>query len=401
MEEIMSDVFSTAGRVHGDPIYITPLLDDIAAQAVNADKTRSLSPKLIAKIKKNDIMRMSASPEMAGLDESIVKIGNELRAIATRCGSTAWCLWNHLCTLHHFVGLLGPEHTKFFEEALRKREWFCFPAGASSQVMGVDKGGTVTLNGVAAFASGARYADWAGVVFMTEGMEMPRFTLVDVRRPEVRVDPTWDGMSVRASATDHIYYNGVSNPVGRVAPWPPMHRAHLRDTAYPVINHRFREDWVALAVVWLGAMATGVAEISLQETAQGIRDRLAILGTRMADRPTIHVNLGRARALINAATDTVYAAMAETDARIGARLPPTEADYFRQCSAGMQAVHLCDEAMKLILRVLGGNGLREGSDFERRYRDFQAMPLHILGHIDRVTEQIGRIALGLESQNPL
>ena len=38
----------------------------------------------------------------------------------------------------------------------------------------------------------------------------------------------------------------------------------------------------------------------------------------MVERPTIHVNLGRARALINAATDTVYAAMAETDARIAA-----------------------------------------------------------------------------------
>jgi hypothetical protein len=29
------------------------------------------------------------------------------------------------------------------------------------------------------------------------------------------------------------------------------------------------------------------------------------------------------------------------------------------------------------------------------------MPLHILGHVDRVTEQMGRIALGLPSQNPL
>ena len=112
------------------------------------------------------------------------------------------------------------------------------------------------------------------------------------------------------------------------------------------------------------------------------------------------LNLGRVRGLINAATDTVYAAMAETDARIAARVMPTEGDYFRQTSAGMQAVLLCDEAMKLVLRVLGGNGLREGTVFERRYRDFQAMPLHINGHIDRITEQVGRIALGLDSQNP-
>jgi alkylation response protein AidB-like acyl-CoA dehydrogenase len=186
-----------------------------------------------------------------------------------------------------------------------------------------------------------------------------------------------------------------------VARWPLRHRDHLRDPDYPVVAARYREDWVGLTVMWLGAMAAGIVETSLRETASNIRDRIAIFGTKMADRPTIHVNLGRARALVNAATDTAYAAMVETDARIAAGVPPTEADYFRQTGAGMQAVTLCDEAMKLILRVLGGNGLREGTVFERRYRDFQAMPLHILGHVDRVTEQTGRIALGLESQNPL
>lgn len=120
----------------------------------------------------------------------------------------------------------------------------------------------------------------------------------------------------------------------------------------------------------------------------------------MVDKPTIHVNLGRAQALLSAATDTVYAAMAETDARIRDHAAPTEGDYFRQTSAGMQAVLLCDDAMKLLLRVSGGNGLREATDFERRFRDFQAMPLHINGHVDRITEQLGRISVGLESTNP-
>jgi alkylation response protein AidB-like acyl-CoA dehydrogenase len=216
----------------------------------------------------------------------------------------------------------------------------------------------------------------------------------------VRIEETWDGMSLRASATDHIHYDGVDVPTARVVPWPPKYRVLFRDPSHPMIHHRYREDWVALSVLWLGAMATGVAEVSLDETTHNIRERIAIFGTRMVEKPTIHVNLGRARALVNAATDTVYAAMAETDARIAAHVLPTEGDYFRQTAAGMQAVLLCDEAMKLVLRVLGGNGLREGTDFERRYRDFQAMPLHINGHVDRITEQLGRISLGLDSQNP-
>jgi alkylation response protein AidB-like acyl-CoA dehydrogenase len=392
--------FTTSGRVRGEPRYIAPLLGDIAAQASQADRTRSISSAVIAAIKHNDIMRMSASREISGLEESIVAIANELRAIAPRCGSTAWCLWNHLCVFHYFAGALGPANADFLAEIVSRHEWVCFPAGASSEVTAVDAGDETILSGVGAFGSGGRYSEWAGVTFLNAGVELPRFTVVDLRQPKVRIKETWDGSALRASATDHIYYGGAEVPRQRVVPARAKYRALFRRHDYPVIHRRYREDWVALSVMWLGAMATGVAEASLEDTAHNIRDRIAILGTRMVEKPTIHANLGRARALINAATDTVYAAMAETDARIAARAIATEGDYFRQTSAGMQAVLLCDEAMKLILRVLGGNGLREGTDFERRYRDFQAMPLHINGHVDRITEQLGRIALGLNSQNP-
>ncbi|MGB1882395.1 MAG: acyl-CoA dehydrogenase family protein [Gammaproteobacteria bacterium] len=392
--------YSTVGTVHGEPRYITPLLSDIAAQAGTADSTRSVDSELIARIKQNDIMRISASREMNGLEESMVVIGNELRAIAMHCTSTAWCMWNHLCTFHHFVGILGPGHVDFLGGIIERHEWVCFPAGATSKVAGVEVDGQTSLTGVAAFGSGGRYAEWAGVVFNEDGDTAPQFTMADLRDPRVRIEPTWEAMSVRASATDHIHYEGVTVPSARTEPWPPGYRKPFRQPSHPMIHHRYREDWVALSVLWLGCMATGVAEISFNETAEGIKRRIAIFGTKMVERPTIHVNLGRARALINAATDTVFAATAETDARIEAGVAPTEGDYFRQTSAGMQAVALCEEAMTLILRVLGGNGLREGTDFERRYRDFQAMPLHINGHVDRVTEQAGRIALGLDSLNP-
>jgi alkylation response protein AidB-like acyl-CoA dehydrogenase len=137
-----------------------------------------------------------------------------------------------------------------------------------------------------------------------------------------------------------------------VVPSPPRYRALFRRPENP-IHHQYREDWVAISVMWLGAMATGVAEASLDETAHNIRDRLTMLGTRMVEKPTIHVNLGRATALINAATDTVYAAMAETDARIAIDVVPTD---FRQTSASMQAVLLCDEAMSdcLLCQALRG-----------------------------------------------
>ena len=91
------------GPTSREPAYIGALLNDIGRQAASADATRSIDSELIVAIKKNDVMRLSASPEIAGLDETFVNIGNELQAVAGQCTSTAWCLWNHLC-LSSFCG---------------------------------------------------------------------------------------------------------------------------------------------------------------------------------------------------------------------------------------------------------------------------------------------------------
>src|SRR5205823_2944273 len=143
-----------------------------------------------AAIKKNDIMRMSASRGISGIEESIVAIANELRAIAPRCGSTAWCLWNHLCVFHYFAGALGPARADFLRDIVSKREWVCFPGGASTEVTAVDSGRRTVLSGVATFGSGVRYAEWSGVAFLSNVDKMPQFTMVDLRHPKVRIEET-------------------------------------------------------------------------------------------------------------------------------------------------------------------------------------------------------------------
>ena len=383
-----------------DGLLVEPLLPAIAAQAAEADASRSVASEVIALIKDNPVMGMTASPELGGLNSTVTAVARELAAVAACCSSTAWCLWNHLCTYHFFCALMGPEHSGLLGSVTANREWVCFPAGASTRISGVVDNDQIVLNGSAAFGSGARYGEHAGVVFFLREAENPRrFTLVDLRSPGVTVDPTWKAMSLRASATDHVRYKDATVPADRHAPFPDKFREVFRAPDFPVIHHRYREDWVALSDLWLGAMAVGLASAALAEAAEGIRERVAIAGVKMIERPTIHVNLGQAGTLIKTAGDTVLKACAETDARIEAAAPPTETDYLRQLGASMQALACCDDAMRLVLRVLGGNGLREGATFERRYRDFQAMPLHINAHRDRVTEQLGRHLLGLPTEN--
>ncbi len=379
-------------------LSIAPLLESIASQAEEADQSRRVSPDVIAALKQSDIMRFTASKNLGGLNKSSTSVAFELEALAAGCASTAWCLWNHLCTFHLFCGLLGPTNRQFLANLTSKQEWVCFPAGASSGVRGVIKDDIVSITGQASFGSGARYADWAGVAFIID--DKPQFSLVNLHQNGVLIQDDWHSMSLRASATDTVAYESASIPLERVVDFPFMYRVAFREPGRDMIDNRYREDWVALSDLWLGAMAVGITQAALDEVTNGIQGRIAIMGVKVAERPTVHVNLGQANGLVQAARDHIYSRLTETDDRLANNQIPTESDYLSQLSAAMISLQLCSDAMQLLLRVMGGNGLRQGPKFERYFRDLQAMPLHINAHRDRVSEQSGRHLLGLDTENP-
>tara|TARA_B100001765_G_scaffold200496_1_gene153157 strand:+ start:13 stop:702 length:690 start_codon:yes stop_codon:yes gene_type:complete len=222
-----------------------------------------------------------------------------------------------------------------------------------------------------------------------------RFSIVSTAIEGLKIDPTWDGSGLRASATDHLHYSEVRIPLDRCVQWYGANRAESLRTV-PVISHRYREDWVGISDLWLGWMATGLVRRSLQEAAALTRERRVIMGGKMVEKPTAQINIGRAAALLSAARAAIETACLELDRRVEMGIVPDEADYLRQMSIVSMSVEQLAEAMQLLERTQGGNGLREGGSFERRYRDFRAMPLHINVHQDRVTHQLGRFVLGIE-----
>lgn len=402
----MNYVHEFLGRRAG--LLSEPLLPMIAAQAEQADRIRSVDPAVIQAIKKTDIMHMSATRNIGGVEASITAMAQELAAVAGCCASTAWCLWNHLCVFHFICAQLGPAGIETLKRIVAGHEWVSFPAGAGTSVRGRRHGDNVILNGRASFATGSRYGEWAACLFALEPETPPppgtrpdlRFTVVRTDAPGVSIDPTWMAMSLRASATDHIDYKDVTVPMSLLRTFKVEFRNQFRDPATEVVAHRYREDWVAISVLWLAAQTIGVAEAALVEACDELSDRVAIFGVKVAERPAVQLHIGQAGAALAAARTAMEVGCTETDARIAAGVTPTEADYLRQLGYSIVAVRLCSEVMQHLLQVQGGNGLREGGSFERRYRDFQAMQIHINAHPDRVAELVGKYLLGKAIDSP-
>jgi alkylation response protein AidB-like acyl-CoA dehydrogenase len=122
------------------------------------------------------------------------------------------------------------------------------------------------------------------------------------------------------------------------------------------------------------------------------------MGGTMANMPNVQANLGSATALLGTARAAVERVAADVDDRLAAGRIATEADYQQQGAVAATTLTLCQQAMELLLRTLGGNGLREGGTFERRWRDASAMGVHINAHPDRVALRLGQFLLGVEGQ---
>lgn len=389
--------------IETNDLAVGPIIPVAAEHAAEADETRTVNPAVLTAVRRSELLTLSASPGIGGRGASIGAIGRELEALAGACASTAWCVWNHLCVFHLFCGVLGPDHAGLLSDLVHRHEWVCFPAGAGSGILATDQGDSAVLNGRAAFGSGARYADWAGAVFALAGPDGAarrpldlRFTVVRLDEPGVSVDATWDGAGLRASSTDDVHYQGVTVPFARSAPWYGADRAvKLREADAPVIDPRYREDWVGLSALWLGAMACGVVAAALTELVAEVGGRRAIMGRPMAELPGVHFNVGRAAAALLGARAAVAEGCAGVDRRITAGAVPTAGDELQQAASAAVALGGCHQAMQHLLKVAGGNGLRQRHPFERRYRDFQAMPLHINAHEDRISERLGRHLLGL------
>jgi 3-hydroxy-9,10-secoandrosta-1,3,5(10)-triene-9,17-dione monooxygenase len=388
----------------GAPLLTEPLLERIRDQAERADQSRDIDPSVIAAIKSTDLMVMAATKELGGAETSVGEISQVLAAIATACGSTAWCLWNHLAVFHLYCSTLGPANADVLRGIVARHEWVSFPGGAGSRTHGRIEGDEVVLNGRGGFGTSARYGEWVAIAFSVLGddgepFDPPdlRFTIVRTDDPGVTVEPTWDGMSLRASATDTAHYADVRVPLGRCASWYGVNRAgFLREPTLAVIADRYRDDWVGLADIWLADMACAVAQAALDEAAGEIRTRRAIMSAAMTGFDTVMRNVGDAAGRLLAARGAVDDRLAAIDARLAAGHWPTDADEVGTQAVAVAALEQADTAMRLLLRTLGGTALRESGTFERRWRDLQAMTVHINAHPDRVHVAHGRHLLGLE-----
>jgi acyl-CoA dehydrogenase len=213
-----------------------------------------------------------------------------------------------------------------------------------------------------------------------EGAEVIHFS-VPLGSPGVRVEPTWDTLGMRGTASHDVVLEQVEIPAERIAgrrPW-----GQLGGPLKAAVVH-----FAPLGAATYLGIAAGARDAAVRAAVEGSRGP-----TPLVDLPAVHRQVGAIDATLRGAWWSVLGALDEvcTDGVVAAADGPALATAtLAKREAVLAAIDVVDRSMDLG----GGRSYFRSSVLERRHRDVRAGTFHPL--TPEVTLAFaGRLALGV------
>ena len=235
-----------------------------------------------------------------------------------------------------------------------------------------------TLSGRKTFSSGAPVLRWGVISAAADDGEEPRVAnfLVPLDAAGVSVEPSWDSLGMRATASHTVVLDGV-----RVGASDELPRA---DAAHPSGPVPYERAWsLTVAAVYLG-----VAEAARDAAFGFARSRkpTALQGKSIASVPHIRQRAGRIDLLLYPARGLLLSTARAWDAA-----PSSEMDG-ALAAAKVTATNISVQVAEEAMRLVGGSSLDRSSPLERHFRDVRG-GLHHPPQDDAAIELLARQAL--------
>lgn len=357
-------------------------LERAARHAPTADATRDLDARVLAELKASAANRALLAPCFGGTrDVSWAELGRAMSALGGSCASTAWVFNNFITNQYELARNLWPVAPGLVRDIISRGEWLAGSHAGPPEAR--PEGTEYVLDGLGPFGSGAIYADRLcgsirvpGPPAERPGLQGPhhmRYAVYAARQPGLRVERTWTGGGLRASATDSIHYEKARVPMAHTAFTPERSpQASPREAPHPLLAESFSITSACL----FSSAAVGIATQVLGMTASQLGGRAVRGGAMAAELPTIQAGLGKALQDCTVAASTLQFALSEADQRRARGVAPGPAQLGRMHVSAVAGMELAVSSVLQAQRLLGGTGVREGP-IERMGRDVQAMSMHI------------------------
>jgi alkylation response protein AidB-like acyl-CoA dehydrogenase len=370
---------------------LRPVLE---AGSARAEAERRLSAEAWDAMAAGGLFAMIAPRKHGGLELPITDAMPVWEAVARIDGAAAWNLVM-TSSLAGFAAWLPDEGaSEIFGAGPAAVAGALFPPGVAVRA---DGGWRIT--GRVPFASGCHHATWLAMPAFELENGTPKLDPVTGQttplgvffpRAEARIDDTWYTLGMRGTGSHDIAVTDLFVPDRRTMVVGPL------ATPAPGCDGPLYRMLPFTGILGEATVSVGIAEAAVHEV-------LALAGTKvpayqtlpMREQQLVQYHVGKAKARVAAARDTLHRA-AEEAYEEASRRPRLSWDAkIRLQLAVCFAADACAEAVRLVHDAAGSTAIRLEHRFERYFRDVHTLTQHTSKSSARYASA-GRLLLGLE-----
>ena len=313
------------------------------------------------------------------------------------CGSSAWVFTNLVA--HSLV--LSMNCVEAQDDVWGDNPEALIASGLSvtgATATPVDDG--VLLDGMWSFSSGVDFADYLHLqVFVPreDGPPEPRFALVPKGSFEIVDD--WNATGLLATGSKSVRLKEVFVPNYRTV------AAGVLSGGKGLSRHINAAPLYQISIWSSGtqifpAPAVGIARGALDYVENEFRDRVGVVGVKLAELPTAQARVAEANAEIDAALALLLQVSVEANEFAERDIHPELEQRARWRLNNAYATQLSIRAVERLYPLLGARGLDAANPFMRAWRDVHAVGQQITQAWDMQATNAGRIRFGLPSVDP-
>jgi 3-hydroxy-9,10-secoandrosta-1,3,5(10)-triene-9,17-dione monooxygenase len=258
--------------------------------------------------------------------------------------------------------------------------------------------GGFRLSGKWSFCSGVDASDWmilaamAGMVSTDPPIPDIRFVLVP--KSDCTVIDDWHVIGLRGTGSKSVAVEDAFVPEHRMVRLADLSQgttpgSKLHD------NPLYRIPAWAIFPFTISAPASGIARGAFEYFVDEMKSRVnAYAHDPLSKKPSMHLRVAEAAALIDAAELLYRRSLTETVRKVEAGEALTLEHRLRSRRDQGYSVKLARQATDILFTAEGGRGLYETGHVQRAFRDLQAVQSHIVGGWDIPALNYGSVTLG-------
>ena len=375
------------------------MVSEIRALAPETERNRNLSPEIVERIRKAELLRTCQPAEFGGFEydgEVALKIGLQISA---GCASTGWTInvaVSNGMVLAHWP--IEAQREIWQDDA----DPFCFGCVAPTGTAVPVDGGYI-LNGSWSFASGVDASSWVKLgAFITPAKAQPPFEGAFFLLPigDCQIVDNWFVCGLAGTGSKDIVVRDGFVPAHRVLLFSDARSGTAPGAKYHQ-NPLYRMPLLIHGASMLASTAVGAARGALDAYLEMTRERKtrgALAGGQlaMAEFATIQLRYAEAAAAVESAELILLTDMRDMTQKLYAGEAITVADRIRCRRNQAWVTRLAVQAVDALNASTGGYGLHLGNPVQRAWRDANAVARHVSLNWDAVGTMYGQHAFGLE-----